>query len=275
MFESLRCYLQARIRFRGYEPQPITFRSVSKWVNQFQQGDRRNLPTLLEHVTYVTERETKGLLCDLNRRLQARLAADGVPPKKIIYVQVDDAGSSSPFMLGVLKNAARLERQGCTFLDSRDVRGLRDATDRLEEGAIVYVDDFAGSGTQFCKSRDFAIEYTVGNFAEFLLVPYICEEAVAKLDERGVEAVAAGVHRVEDRILKPTSMLVSAGVREQLTGLCSRIDGKFGLGYRNLGSMIVFYRNAPNSVPLVLRGSLNQTPYVGILPRTTDLPPLP
>jgi len=274
MFEKLRCFMVARFRFRGYEPQPVTLKSVLDWVNQFEKPDRKHLPVLLRQVRYVDASETKSTLIRLNNDLLARLSDSGIPPKKVIYVQVDDAGSSSPFMLGLLKNAARLERLSCKFVDSRDVRGLREATDNIEEGAIVYVDDFAGTGRQFCRSRDFAVEYTVGNFAGFFLAPYVCEEAVAELKARGVEPVAAGIHRREDRALRPESSLVSVGVRKQLTGLCSKVNKKYGLGFQNLGSMIVYYRNAPNGVPLVLRGSLNQTPYVGILPRTTDLPPL-
>ncbi|MGA9307887.1 MAG: hypothetical protein WBW31_20985, partial [Candidatus Sulfotelmatobacter sp.] len=250
MLERLRCFLVARFRFPGYEPQPVSIRSVSKWVGQFEKQERRNLPALLKHIKYVGESETKDTLVRLNGALLDRLRQAGIPPKKVIYVQVDDAGSSSPFMLGILKNAARLERLGCTFVDSRDVRGLQEATDRIEEGAIIYVDDFAGTGRQFCTSRDFVAEYVVGNFAEFFLLPYICEEAVQELQPRGIEPITAGIHLVRDRALRPESDILPAAVRQQLAGLCSKVDAKFGLGYRNLGSMIVYYRNAPNGVPL-------------------------
>ena len=36
--------------------------------------------------------------------------------------------------------------------------------------------------------------------------------------------------------------------------------------------MVVLYRNAPNTVPVLLRGNVGQD-VVGVLPRTTDLPP--
>jgi len=273
MFERLRCFIRARWRFRGYEPQPVTVKTVCRWVGQFSPPDRKYLPTLLKHIRYVDEQETRRILFDLNRQLVERLANEGIPIEKIIYVQVDEAGSSSPFMLGLLKNDARLDRLDCKFVDSRDVRMLRDTTDSLEEGAIIYVDDFAGTGRQFCRSRDFVIPYTVGNFAEFFLVPFICEEAVRELAKRGVEPITAGIHKAEDRLLRTECTLVAPKIRDHLTSLSSRINPKWALGDRNMGAMIVFYRNAPNSVPLILRGSLNQDPYVGILPRSTDLPP--
>ena len=64
-------------------------------------------------------------------------------------------------------------------------------TNELEEGAIVYVDDFAGTGRQFCTTRDNVKENIVGSFVEFLLVPVICEEALYELGKRDIEAMLA------------------------------------------------------------------------------------
>ncbi len=38
------------------------------------------------------------------------------------------------------------------------------------------------------------------------------------------------------------------------------------LGYKELATMVVLYRNARNSVPAILRGSLNQKLFAGIFP---------
>jgi hypothetical protein len=53
------------------------------------------------------------------------------------------------------------------------------------------------------------------------------------------------------------------------------IDNKHGLGFRAMATMVVLYRNTPNSVPVVLRGNKRQSPYRGLLPRADDLPPHP
>src|SRR6267378_430425 len=274
MFYKLACYLLAKWKFHDYVPQPVSRITVNAWLDQYDTDDQKYLLTLLRHVTYVSANETLRAICDLNRALLKKLAADGIPHSKVIYVQVDDAGSSSHWILALLKHAERLENLGCTFLDSKNVRGLSEATTRLGDGAIVYVDDFAGSGNQFCRSRDFAIDHTVGNFAEFFLLPYICEEAVQQLEERGVEARTLYVHKKEDRLLHPEANICPAQVKERLLALSAKINPKYPLGYANLGSMVVYSRNCPNSVPLLLRGSKNQSPNVGVLPRTTDLPPV-
>jgi hypothetical protein len=274
MFHKLACYLLAKWKFHDYVPQPVNLATVNAWLDQYTEEDQKHLLTLLRHVTYISAKETLRALCDLNRALLKKLAADGIPHSKVIYVQVDDAGSSSHWILALLKHAERLDTLECTFLDSKNVRGLNEATTRLGEGAIVYVDDFAGSGNQFCRSRDFAIDHTVGTFSEFFLLPCICEEAMQQLDERGVEARALYIHEKKDRLLHPESNICPVSVKERLVALSSKINAKYPLGYANVGSMVVYSRNCPNSVPLLLRGSKNQNPLVGILPRTTDLPPV-
>src|SRR5579872_5766395 len=52
--------------------------------------------------------------------------------------------------------------------------------------------------------------------------------------------------------------------------LCSFV--RFGLGFGGLASVVVMYHNCPNNVPLILRGSLGQRTFRGILPRSSDLP---
>ena len=39
-----------------------------------------------------------------------------------------------------------------------------------------------------------------------------------------------------------------------------------------MAAMVILYRNAPDNVPVLLRGSGGQAPYIGIFPRTTDMP---
>jgi hypothetical protein len=139
---------------------------------------------------------------------------------------------------------------------------------------VIYVDDFIGSGTQFCKSRDYSAQFFVGPFAEFLLAPCICQEALYKLGERGIEAIPGIIHSTAERPLHAYNSNLELVRKGRLIKLSRRINFHSGLGYKNMATMIVFYRNAPNTLPLILRGSLKQDPFVGVLPRTTDLPPI-
>jgi hypothetical protein len=264
-------FLRARWTFRDYKPQPVTFRSISRWLAQFQHEDRKAVLGLLSRVEYISEGRAEDLLVGLNENLLSRLRQSGIPQENIIYVQMHDPGSSSAVMLNMVRDASGLERRGCHFIDWKDVRGLIDLTRRLENGAIVYVDDFCGTGSQFCEVRGFLADHIVGTFPEFLLVLSICEEAMYRLGRRGVEAVSGPVHSKADRPLHPNSTLLHPEVKRRLTDICYKIDRAGGLGYGDLATMVVLYRNAPNTVPTILRGNVRQD-FVGILPRTTDLP---
>lgn len=264
--------IKAVLRFRDYRPQPVTFGSAKRWIKQFEKQDRKHVGFMLDKIIYLSEPGTRQILVEQNAALMKRLAAAGLSPKKIIYVQVDEAGSSSPVMLNMLRDAAGLERLGCRFVDSRDSLGLNKATNEVGEGALIYVDDFVGTGNQFCEARDFAAKSLVGTFSEFLLVPSICEEGIYKLADRGIEAFAGHVHAKAERPLHDNSNLLDRDAKERLRLVCKGISPKMSLGYKELATMVVLYRNAPNSVPALLRGNQNQTPFAGIFPRTTDLP---
>src|SRR5882762_5602883 len=267
-FQSLR----AALRFHDYNPQPVSIASANRWMNQFDEEDRRLAWELLGKVIYLSEQDTKKILLHQNRVLMANLAKAGLSSRKLIYLQTDDAGSSRPMMLGMLRNAAGLEQQGCKMLDGRDSLGINNTTKKLEEGAIIYVDDFVGTGDQFCKSRAFATQSVVGSFSEFLLVPSICEEGYARLADLGVTVYAGHIHAKAERPLHEHSHLMQGPARERLIAICKQIRPKVGLGYENLATMVVLYRNAPNSIPAILRGSDKQAPFYGIFPRFKDLP---
>lgn len=91
------------------------------------------------------------------------------------------------------------------------------------------------------------------------------------MDERGIQAFTGHKHLKAERPLTASSTVFDEEERSRLINICQGIS-KFGLGYKDLATMVVLYRNAPNTIPVIFRGSLNQTPYFGIFPRTIDLP---
>ena len=265
-------YLWAIYHFSGYKPQPLKMQIVIKWLGQFEDKDKFLILRLLWKIRYVTEKETEDLLLSRNSNLLERLSKVKITFKNIIYVQLHDPGSSSPVMLNMLRDRGRLERKGFHFVDSKNVYELYKLTSKLESGAIIYIDDFSGSGHQFCEVRDFLSNYIIGNFSEFFLLPCICEEACIEVGIRGVEAVAGFIHEKAVRPLHPNSSIFNKATKDRLIEICTKIDPKGALGYKKLAAMVVFYRNAPNAVPVILRGRVYQQEWIGILPRTTDLP---
>jgi hypothetical protein len=202
----------------------------------------------------------------------SNLEKSGLPSKKLIYLQTDDAGSSSPMMLGMLRDAARLQQRGCKLVDGRDGLRINNATKTLEEGAIIYIDDFVGSGDQLVEARTVIMDSVVGSFSEFLLVPSICEEAYKRLTNLGITVYTGHIHARAERPLLENSHLLEDEERDRLIAICKEIRPNTSLGYEGLATMVVLYRNAPDSLPALLRGSDKQRPFYGLFPRVKDLP---
>ncbi len=273
-FRHLPAYIRAFWKLRGYEPQRATFRGLLGWVRQFPPQYRADLIRLAANLRFVSEQETIKSLVWLNRGVLRALEADDVTIGRVIYMTTDSAGSSSGVMLNLLRDRGNLERRGARFLHSRDANGIRKTTTALGSGAIIYVDDFAGTGKQFTRSREAVADEVVGAFSEFFLLPCICEEASSKIRALGVEPRATIVHKRSERPLLRESGLLSS---ERLEGLLALSGQHWGpprksLGFKGLATNVVLYRNAPNTTPLIFRGHLEQQPLRGIVPRFDDLP---
>ena len=265
--------VQAAYKLRGYQPKRVTLRAVMLWARQFPKGYRNELVRLVAKFQFVSEEETARHLVELNRKVLNALKEDGLSEKNVIYIATDTAGSSSGVMLDLLRRRANLERAGAKFLHSGEGEAIQRKTMQLQNGAIIYVDDFAGTGKQFSRSRKRVAEYITGGFSEFFLVPCICEEAIEQCKKIGVQVESGLVHMRRQRPLHSESVFFSSEKRNELLRICrEKIGaGKPVLGFNGLATNVVLYRNAPNTTPLVFRGNLGQQPVHGILPRFDDL----
>lgn len=272
MVRELPLALRVLLRLRGYEPQPVTPFSLVRWLRQFPSEARLPLLQLLDRIQLISKQQIISSLCRLNEEILARLREDGIGVENVVYVALDSAGSSSGVVLNLLRDHANLERRGANLIHSKDVTGLQDLTKELGRGALIYVDDFAGSGRQFIRNRSHSVPFVIGSFAEFFLLSCICEEAMSRLDELGVVPISGIVHTKAQRPLHADATSFPTGPKQVLIDLCESIHKREGLGFEKLATSVVFYRNAPNSTPLVLRGNLGQMPCCGILPRYDDLP---
>lgn len=269
----LSSYFRAVWKLRGYKPKGPTLRRFHRWVTQFPEEHRADLARLAANLRFISEEETISALLELNRGILRELVADGVGMRSVIYVETDSAGSSSGVMLNLLRDRANLERRGACFLHARDANGIREATRKVRSGAIIYVDDFSGTGRQFSRSREAVADEVEGSFSEFFLLRCICEEARVRVGELGVEPHARIVHAKSERPLLGECAFFSPESRERLGALArchwpARVNT---LGFGGLATNVVFYTNAPNTTPLILRGHRGQAPLRGIVPRFDDL----
>jgi hypothetical protein len=262
------------IRFNSYLPKNVTPRSVWLWLRQFSQEERAALRKAADRLLYVPEKVFIKEMVEQNNALLHKLRESGVPLSKIIYVSVGEAGSSSHAVLNVIRDRCQLQSLGCRFADGRSHDALRQLTDELGSGVIVYVDDFAGTGDQFCGEQEQLGSYILGTFSQYFLLHTVCEEALLKIDGNGVVPWQHSIHAKRDRPLHENSTILSVEERRCLIQPCHKIArGRPGsLGYGDLAVSIVFYRNIPTNAPRIFRGDPHQKKLIGLLPRTTDLP---
>ena len=266
-------YFKAVRRLRGYQPKKVTLLTLARWAHQFPLVYRAELIRLVANMRFVSEDETIHWLVDLNKEVLETLKSYDVSISQVIYITTDTAGSSSGVMLNLLRDRANLERLGATLLNSGEGEEIHKTTMKLKSGAIIYVDDFAGTGKQFVRSRRRVAEYIAGAFSEFFLIPCVCEEALLKCKAAGVETRFGFVHKRSQRPLLQECKFLPYDRREELVTL-SRTqfgDTKPLLGFDGLATNVIFYRNAPNTTPLLFRGNLYQEPIHGIVPRFDDL----
>jgi hypothetical protein len=272
MLRDLYAAARAAFSFKSYRQKRVTFGHAWRWLYQFDRQEREAACAFLEHVIFFDEKQTIQLLLSAHARLIEKLQADGISYDKIIYIQIDDAGSSSAAILNLLRDYAKLEAKGVTFLDSRDIAGIHKATQQLADGAIIYVDDFIGSGSQFNDSQAYMRPFVIGNFSEFLLAACVCEEAKTTLRHAPISIEAGVVHLKSERPLLDDHTSFDQEHRRRVHEICVRMEADFypALGWKRMATMVVFYRNTPDNCPLILRGCLGQRPLFGLLPRSTD-----
>ena len=255
-------------QLRGYKPQPITPSGVLRWVRQFPIDLQIELVKLAANLRFLSETETTSWLVGLNNGVLERLRDDDIDISSVIYVSTDTPGSSSGVMLNLVRDHANLERRRAIFLHHTEAGKIQKTTMRLKRGAIVYVDDFAGTGKQFMRSRKNVAEYVVGAFSEFLLLPCICEEAKERIEQAGVETQSGFVHHRSERPLLNGSDLLDRNAREEIIALSEEQWGRrVALGFDGLATNVIIYRNSPNTTPLLFRGHIGQEPRLGIVPR--------
>lgn len=262
------------LRFRTYRPQNVTPRTALRWLYQFDTSDRAVLRKAAYHLSFVSEKHFVKDLVGLNSALLSKLRNSGIALSHVIYVSIGEAGSSSHATLNLVRDHARLQSIGCRFADGRSYDALRELTNNLGTGVIIYVDDFAGTGEQFCEAQEQLSSYIVGNFSQYYLMHTACEEAIDKIDGIGVVPWKHAIHKKIDRPLHPESLIMTTVERQCLIGLCLKVGkGKRGsLGKGDLAVSVVFYQNTPNNAPRIFRGDQQQKNYCGLVPRTTDLP---
>ena len=258
-------------RLRDYEPNRgrLTLRRVRDWVNQFPKASRDDVARLAANLEYFSTSRIVRDLETLNTQIAARLSADGIPASNIVYVAFDDPPSSSPAMCKLLRDQGGLS--GAKFVAATSGLEINKVTTSLATGAIVYVDDFSGTGQQFMSARADVRENINGTFSEFFLLACICEEALRIVEGQGVVAMCERRHTRSERPLLAEGTFLDVAARIRLVEHSEKTWGVGSLGFNMLATNVVFSHAAPDTTPTMFRGNKGQDPWFGIVPRWAEV----
>ena len=262
---------RAYLRLREYEPNKgrLSPWRISNWVNQFPDDCRDSVALLAANLEYFSKKRIISDLETLHERIATSLEADRIPASNIVYIAIDDPSSSSSLMCKFLRDQVGLS--DANFLPFTSGTQISDQTRELRTGALVYVDDFSGSGKQFVSARKLVREYISGIFSEFFLIPCICEEALEVVKAQQVQPIFQRQHTRSERPLLADCGLLDDVARTKIVEHSNETWKKGALGFRKLATNIVFYHATPNTNPKMFRGDVGQSPRFGIVPRWEDL----
>ena len=260
-------------RLHDYKPNKgrLTLGRVRDWVNQFPKTCRDDVARLAANLEYFSKSRIVADLRTLNAEIEARLREDDISSENIVYIAFDDPSSSNSAMCKLLRDQGGLS--GAIFVAATSGLRIRNVTRDLGTGAIVYVDDFSGTGKQFMSAREDMRDNIAGTFSEFFLLPCICEEALRVVEDVGVVAMYKKRHSRSERPLLPEGTFLDEAARVRVVEHSEKTWGTGSLGFDQLATNVVFSHAAPDTTPIMFRGDKGQHPRFGIVPRWAEVKP--
>jgi hypothetical protein len=218
-----------------------------RWLEQFSDAHLPLAIRLIRNVIYYGAANIRGMTRELFTMAVADLTAQGLT--RIAFVPVGEAGSGSATVARLLREFTRgtPHRVLSMFSLSRAAPGAFEA--------IVFVDDFSGSGKTLTDWWE-TVEPTVRPIGASIFAGLLVLNGRAR---EPIETFAEGVFAVseldEDRnIFSAANRQFNQQEKEQILDLSRTIGAgsKYEMGFRQSGLLVAFRHGCPNnSIPLL------------------------
>lgn len=259
-------------RFRDYKPRRITPLIAFRFLAQFPRRERKIVVRLLDHICYIKHSEAVQNVLSEVMQIVNKLVHDGTREELIFVVPASKAGKSSVVMFEEISARIRQMFPSLSFLSDGATTGIRDQIPFRSQSAVIFVDDFVGTGEQFQGSLKAWTEVLEGRDSRFfLVVAAACEEGKRRVEDGGAQVCSTVMHDANERMWAKCRTALSEEAWNQFAVLACELHSKAPFGHKNGGSMIVLERHCPNNVALVLRGTYGQRVWLGLFPRYDQL----
>lgn len=260
-------------RFRSYEPRPVTPIVAFRYLRQFPRDLRHEITQVLGRVSYLTSAQVKESLFDECRIAITRLLQAGIQEANILIVPAHATGESAVHSLNLIRDSLAVEFPELRFHEAGPA-AARDLVRMRAESAVIFLDDFIGTGDQFTDSLIAWTSALAGRTTRFILVAaVVCSEGKARIEDRGALVQPGLIHSSDDRFLAVCLSACGEESMKRLAVLACELQSRMPFGHGNGGSMVVLSRNSPTNLPLLLRGSDGQRVWFGLFPRKDQVEP--
>lgn len=255
--------------FSVYQPQVVNTAKILQWLGQFDPQHYEVALRLMETVAFYDLLRLQGLSRDLHQLILAQLRRDNIPWNDVYFVALGGAGDSGQEVTRRYRDVNRVQKVKLRLVPELQ-KLVYDASKKRVQLALVFLDDFIGSGKQVSDYWKDVLSQLVSispRPAMYVGCYVACEQGVAKVRETPLRVI--NVHYVPDRLFLARSNAFNNDEKRVIRGYCDKVGNKPQDVYLEL--MLAFAHGAPNNTLSVLRGSKGQRPWRGILPRFDDL----
>lgn len=237
--------------FRG---RGLTGQLLGQWFSRFGPDQYRLARRFLLAARFFRATVINDALVRESNRVMEHLQNQGVPPDEVLVVQVDDLASSAAKAVTTFRKNAPSGKT-CNYSLATDTQTLISLARGRRISAVIYVDDFIGTGDQLQGARIGVISALGLAVPEYVITAIILEEAKALLD-RECSVQHYYVHNRSERPMLPECRAFSSHDQRVLFDVSSNVGEGLPLGYGTCASMVVLADDVPDNSPALLREAL-------------------
>lgn len=228
---------------------------------------------MLDCVRFVSKHEARGVLLDQLEEVVRIIIANGGSLQSIVVVPASGDGESSGEVWGMLREEPTLQELGIKFFSGNPMQ-LGQLVRGLQNPVVIFVDDFAGTGNQFCKAYvAWSAMLHMHQPVTYFVACVMCSPAIAKVGGVGVIPIPGIEHSANEMFKAACERTCGFEGYHALMSYAEELHSKLPLGFNGMGTMIVVYRNSSNNMSFLLRGSMGQRIWFGLFPRRDQLTP--
>lgn len=257
-------------------PIQISLDHVIKWVLQFDKDDYSLAVKIIEHLDVLGSAQVRSALEVAHTKLVRKISEKGFPMKgnNTLFAAVGSSAKSGALIAYHYRVTADIPEDSFVSSDEEDQLDLS----KIEN--IVLVDDVIGSGKTIAKEVSRVAEevYSLSRSRNiFVLTVAGYDEGIKHvIDETGASVVTALEYNVRDTVANLDAvfyhgmpMSERSSALESIKRYC-RIVSTSNLGFMDLGGLLVFDHNTPNtSLPIIWSNSKGWLP---LFPRAAKIP---